>query len=59
MWMLVEKLWNFFELPVTTGTFPGGRGDDEGGEEEGGVTEQERLETGNIVRRRPHGFLHG
>jgi hypothetical protein len=23
MWRLVENLWNFFELPVTTGTFPG------------------------------------
>lgn len=31
MWRLVENLWNFFELPVTTGTFPDGRGGDEGG----------------------------
>lgn len=57
MWRLVEKLWNFFELPVTTGTFPAGRGGHEGGME--GGAERESLDTGNIVRRRPHGFLHG
>lgn len=43
MWRLVENLWNFFELPVTTGTFPEGRGGDERGGR--GVTERKSLDT--------------
>lgn len=47
VWRLVEKLWNFFELPVTTGTFPGGRGGDEGGE--GGGSWSESVLTRGIL----------